>query len=159
MSAIETFTFTQEVKLADADGVAISEGSVLVNIKDGDRGVVVKVGRKGAYSNLLMFSIGDIAIQKGPGITRVTNCYGGWRHIPKKDQTYQERLLSWLQTPYEHDEYHNVSRGEGCAISGIMALLPDEIVDWDYGPFPDRIEDALRFLAEHLEEIQTKKEK
>jgi hypothetical protein len=34
-----------------------------------------------------------------------------------------------------------------------MALLPDDVVDWTYGPFPDCLEDALGYLVEHLSNI------
>lgn len=42
------------------------------------------------------------------------------------------------------------------AIDGIMSLLPEDIVDWESGPWPDKIEDALGFLAEHLKELKSK---
>ena len=44
-----------------------------------------------------------------------------------------------------HDRGRQVDRR-----SRNMSLLPNDIVDWDYGPHPDRLEDALRFLMEHL---------
>lgn len=37
-----------------------------------------------------------------------------------------------------------------------MALLPPEIVDWENGPWPDDIEQALHFLQQHLTELAEK---
>lgn len=145
----EVFTFTKEVPCADADGVPIREGSVLVHVTEGERGVVVAIKRAGDIGTPFD-AVGDIHIKTSPGCTRCTNCYSSWRHIPHNDQTYEERLQSWLRKPYEHDEDRQISRDEGLAIDGIMALLPDDIVDWETGPWPDKIEDALEFLVEHL---------
>lgn len=146
----ETFTFTKEVACADADGEPIREGSVLRHIEDNDRGVVMRISRVGMQSVSPIDQVGDIHIQTSPGCHRCTNNYFKWRHIPHNEQTYEERFLSWLHRPYEHDSEKSVSKDEGAAIDGIMALLPDDVVDWDYGPFPDRLEDALRFLMQHL---------
>lgn len=150
MSAeVETVTFTKVVPIVDADGRPIREGSVLREISDGYRGVVVQIVRSGQPGP--MFSgLGDIVISKSPGTSRVTNRYSQWQHIPHNDQTYHERFVSWLHRPYFHDGHNGISKDEGQAIDGIMSLLPDDVVDWDYGPTPDRLEDALKFLAAHL---------
>lgn len=148
---IETVTFTKVVPLADADGRAIREGSVLREINDGEQGVVTWIGRAGGPSGPAMASVGDIAVQKSSRVTRVTNRYSQWRHVSHIEQSYAERYLSWMHRPHDHDEDGDISKDEAMAIDGIMALLPDDIVDWDYGPHPDRLEDALRFLADHLQ--------
>ena len=155
---VETFTFTKEVPCADADGKPIKEGSVLVNVKDNARGIVIAIGRKGDISHLPMFSVGDLAIRisGSHGTTRITNKYSEWRHIPHNMQTYRERYEVWLHTKYEHDEDRGVSRDEGLAINGIMALLPDDTVNWEWGPWPDKLEDALSFLVEHMSLVKTK---
>lgn len=146
----ETVIFTKEVKLVDADGVPIREGSVLQEITDGDRGVVVRIVRKGDRGTWLD-SIGDINISTGPGTTRVTNRYDQWRHIPHNNQTYEERLASWLKQPFYFDpEYSQVSEDEAKAVSGIMAMLPDDIINDDFDSPPTRLEDALYILARHL---------
>lgn len=158
---VETFTFIKEVPCADIDGVPIKEGSVLKNVKDGERGIVTIIGRKGTISGLPMFCVGDLAIcnSRFPGTTRCTNKYSEWRHIPHNEQTYEERYQHWLREKYDHEECRNISKDEGLAIDGIMALLPDNIVDWDRGPFPDKFEAALNFLVEHMTELKTNKEK
>lgn len=144
-----TFVTRKEVPIADADGVRICEGSVLREINDGERGVVTRVVRAGDKGTVLD-AVGDLNIYMRPGCTRVTNRYNQWRHIPHNEQTYDERFTSWLQTPHHHDpDYASVSKDESIACAGIMAILPDDIVS-DYGPFPDRIENALRYLVQHL---------
>jgi len=148
-----TYTVTREIK--DAGGVPIREGSVLINLKDGGRGVVTQIVRLGDRVHLLG-QVGDVMIQTSPGCSRGTNQYDRWQHIPHNEQTYNERYLSWLKRgKYEHDEDREASYDEGLAIDGIMALLPDDTVDWDHGPWPDRIEDALRFLVNKLNEVST----
>jgi len=99
------------VPLVDADGVPIREGSVLLNIKDGERGVVVTVVRPGGtyWGAGLPPCVGDIHIRLQPSVKRITNIYGEWRHVARADQTYTERLLSWQATPaLEHDEFRGV---------------------------------------------------
>ena len=153
---IETFKFTKEVPCVDADGKPIKEGSVLVNIKDNERGIVTTIGRKGTVTSLPMFAVGDLAISISHGTTRCTNKYSEWRHIPHNDQTYKERYQVWLKQPYDHENDRGISKDEGLAIDGIMALLPDDTVNWDHGPWPDRFEDALSFLVEHMNELKEK---
>lgn len=147
---METFKFVKEVPLADADGIAIAEGSVLRHVEDGTRGVVTWVGRAGApRDGPALSAVGDIGIYLRAGSTRVTNKYHTWRHIPHDEQTYAERLVAWEQKHYKPDPEREDSR----AIDGIMSLLPSDAVDWDYGPHPDTLEDALRFLTAHLTQI------
>jgi hypothetical protein len=151
----ETVTFSKEVPLTDVVGISIKLGSVLQEITDGERGVVVRIVRTGEMGTVLD-CVGDVHIKTGRGTTRVTNRYAQWRHIQNNAQTYEERFESWLKQPYEHDEFKQISKDEGLAVDGIMSLLPDDAVDWDYGPFPDSIETALRLLVNHLT-TQTKK--
>lgn len=146
----ETVTFTQTVKIEDADGVAIHEGSVLEEITDGERGVVLQIGREGERGPMMM-CVGDLRIRTTGTSQRITNRYSAWRHIPKERQTYQERLDSWLHTSDNVPDYcPGESRDEKIAISGIMAILPEDIVDWDYDSGPYSIEDALGYLVKHL---------
>ena len=148
---IETVTFQKVVKIADADGRAIREGSVIREINDGVQGVVTWIGREGDRDGPVMACVGDLAVHLPNRSVRVTNRYSQWRHVPHDEQSYEERFLSWMQRVYEHDDDRDISKDEGMAIDGIMALLPDDTVDWEYGPLPDRLEDALRFLVDHLE--------
>lgn len=153
----DTITVTKVIPIADADGVAIRIGSVLREINDGCRGIVVKsmkVGDRGTVFD----QAGDLHIWQGPGSIRVTNRYNQWRHIPNNEQTYKERYVSWLRTP--HNEYlsmlaygETLSKDTRVAIAGIMALLPSDAVDWESGPWPDTIEQALAFMQEHLTKI------
>lgn len=150
--------YTKVIPLCDSKGRDIQKGSVLENVKDKGRGVVTHIYKLGDRSVLGLACEGDISIRTSAGTSRITNQYSQWRHIPPAEQTYEERFHSWLSRPYEHDEFKQCSQDEGAAIDGIMALLPPDIVNWEYGPWPDRIEDALRFLLGHLQEItnQTK---
>lgn len=152
MQTAETFTFTQKVTCADADGVAIREGSVLKEINDGERGVVTRIVRASDTVAPMAACIGDIviSISGNPSTKRVTNRYAQWRHIPHNDQTYSERFLSWMQKPFVHDEDSRISRDQQLAIDGILNLLPDDVVDWTFGLCPDRLQDALHYLVEHL---------
>lgn len=84
------------------------------------------------------------------GVSRVTNRYGAWRHVPRNKQTYRERFLVWCMTPFDPDKDSEIPEDEQKAANAIMALLPDDVVDWDWGPWPDRLDDALDFLVEHL---------
>lgn len=145
----ETATFTTVVPIADVNGNPIREGSVLREINDGERGVVVRIVRPGDMGSAFD-SAGDLHIRTGRGTTRVTNRYSQWAHIPHNDQTYEERLHAWLKTPYEHCQFRCKSKDEDIAIDGIMALLPDDAVDYDYDSGPHSIEDALGYLVAHL---------
>lgn len=146
----ETVIFTKIVPLSDADGKPICEGSVLKHTEDGERGVVVRIVRPTDATAPMFSQVGDVLIQTAVGCQRGTNNYGKWRHIPHNEQTPRERFDSWMCRKYDHDEDRGISEDAGLAIDGIMALLPDNIVDWEYGPWPDSIEDALRFLVAHL---------
>lgn len=152
----EMVQFIQQVPMADADGVPIREGSVLREIEKETRGVVTWIGRKDSAYFMPLARVGDIGIGLESGITRVTNRYSAWRHIPHNEQTYEERLLAWNQSKRE-SHHESISRDESIAIQGIMNLLPDDAVDWDNGPWPDTLDDALAFLSAHLTELATAK--
>lgn len=151
MNEVETFTVTVEVKLADIDGQPIREGSVLQEVGGRDVGVVVRIIRKTDTHGPMASAVGDMLISMGHGVTRVTNRYKNWRHVPHDDQSYDHRLQSWMHQKYEHDEDRSISRDEGLAIDGIMNLLPSTLVNWEMGPWPDSLEDALNFLSEFLQ--------
>lgn len=156
-SSPETFLFTQQIACADADNAPIREGSVLREIKDGERGVVTRIVRASDTVAPFASCIGDlvISISGHPSIKRVTNRYSQWKHIPQEQQTYEERFLSWMHRPFEHDPDKSISQDEQLAVNGIMALLPRDIVNSEYGPWPDHLEDALRFLTYHLTVISS----
>jgi hypothetical protein len=148
----ETVTFSKTIAIADADGVPICVGSVLRKLEDGDRGVVIRITRAGMLPSSPFDAIGDMHVRKSAGVTRCSNQYATWRHIPHNEQTYEERYWSWYYRPETVDTemLGSVSKDEARACSAIMALLPEGIVDYDYGPFPDRLEDALKYLVDHL---------
>ena len=158
MMECETVTFTKEVKIADADGKPIREGSVLREINDGTIGVVTKIVRVGDRVPIMSLC-GDLHIKTGPGSLRVTNRYNQWCHVPRKDQTYFQRLEAWIIRPYERTfcPSESISDEEAIAVDGIMNMLPADPVDWENGPWPDRLEDALKFLVDHLEDLSSKK--
>jgi len=148
-------TVLAEIPIVDADGVAILVGSVLERVDGTDRGVVTQIVLPGALIRCVLIPvIGDLEIETSPSCRRITNQWAKWRHIPKERQTYRERFRSWQLTPYEHDDNNGKrSSDEGLAIDGILALLPPDAVDWDYGPWPDSIEEALGFLETHLTQL------
>jgi hypothetical protein len=150
----EMFAFAggKQVRLADVDGRAIRLGTVLRHIEDGARGVVVAIKRAGDVGSVLD-CVGDIHVQVSPGGIRCTNMYASWRRIPRNEQTYDERLLSWLMRPHKFDGELIMDKSESLAVDGIMALLPDDAVNWERGPFPDSLENALRFLVGHLSKM------
>lgn len=150
----ETVEFIKVVPIVDCKGKPIREGSVLREINDGERGVVGRIIRKGDYGTAFD-AVGDIQIISSSIGVRVTNRYNQWQHIPKDEQTHEERYLSWLKTPLDYNGARLIY-GEGLtddqikAIDGIMALLPSDIVSWENGPWPDSIEQALAFLKDYL---------
>lgn len=158
---IETFKFTKEVQLVDCDGVPIREGSVLQNVKDGDRGVVTNVIREGDKGVPGLDAVGDLCIASGPGSTRHTNKYSEWKHVPHNAQTYSERRLSWTNTKktYEPEYCGSDSQDEWLACSGIMALLPDNVVDETFDSYPEHLGEALLYLERHLSELAHAKRK
>lgn len=141
--------------ILDVCGKHINVGDVLQSIDDNEQGVVVRISKVGDMAVTPIDQVGDLHISISPGCTRVTNRYNRFRHVPRAQQSYQERYLSWLHDKnafsyngLEDDE--RKSDDEKKAITGIMALLPDDVVDWESGPWPDSIESALNFLVEHL---------
>ena len=129
-----------------ADGFKIGIGSVLRRVGEPEtRGVVVNTIHAGQnVSAVLMPVEGDVHIQlsgTGGSVTRVTNKHLEWEHIPRAEQTYTERYLSWVVSPWQDQE----DRGA----DGILALLPDVAEQWDY----QTLEDALRTIAQHMDEL------
>jgi hypothetical protein len=55
--------------------------------------------------------------------------------------------------PYLYDEFRTISKEEGRAVDGIIELLPDDFIDWDY-EWVDSLDDALRVLVRHLSNIK-----
>ena len=140
-------------RIETAKGVSIREGDVLKRVDEDIVGVVLSIRMKGDRGTVFE-CVGDIILDITPGWTRrVTNQYDKWEHVPHDEQTYRQRRKAWSASYYDHDEDVCKSRGEGLAINGIMALLPDDIVDAETGPWPDSLEDALNFLTDHLENI------
>ena len=151
-----TYQTTKTVEIVAADGRPIFKGDVLRNTLDGVSGVVVEIALPGEFCMRafpLGAVIGELAIRTGAGSTRITNCHDEWVHVPREEQTYEQRLMAWLHVPYEHDEGRDASRDEGLAIDAILALLPTDPVDWEGGSWPGRLDDALSFLVDHLTEL------
>lgn len=147
----EAETVTRVVRIADADGRPIREGSVLQEVKGTTRGVVSRIVRKDDTSFPFAACVGDVVLQTSCAAAQhFTSRYEAYRHVPKDKQTYLERYLSWLcSTP------KRTPTDEACAYqTGILALLPDSVVDWDGDRFPDTPENVLWYLAEHLEKLQ-----
>ncbi len=132
-----------------ADGLPVRVGDVLRHLSDGSTGVVVAL--PGDDVSLPLPAVAnEMVVSTSPGCTRYTTFLDAWVHIPRDQQTYAQRLQSWQVRPYQHDDARGISYIEGLAIDAIMALLPSDPVDWENGPWPDRFDDALQFLVEHL---------
>ena len=147
-----TFTTTKTVNIADADGKAIHEGSVLQDIATGEIGVVMTIFRAGQkYYQFGPICVGDLEIRLGPGCTRITNRYAAFRHVADEKQTYELRYLSWLHT-LGSDDYlsESLSAHEQKAITGILALLPPRAFNPN-GDWPCSLEEALALFARHLD--------
>lgn len=139
-----------------ASGKPIRLGDTLECFSDGERGTVVNIVRDGDLGMPGLTQVGDLHIQTAPGCTRVTNQYVKWRHVPRDEQTYAQRYAAWFHDPWALDynclaDDETKSIHEKKAISGIMALLPEDVVCWETGPWPDSLEAALKFLVDHLE--------
>lgn len=153
MSAPITFERIVKVELVDADKTPIQLGSVIQRIDDPDsRGVVTRIALPGMIG-MAMECLGDVHVRTGPGTSRVTNKYDQWRHIPHDEQTYEERYYSWLYGEFWHDEYSQLSKDEQFAMSGVIALLPENAIDWTY-EYPNSIDDVLKYLMKHLMELK-----
>jgi hypothetical protein len=104
-------------------------------------------------------AIGDINIKISRGTTRVTNIYSDWRIIPREEQTYEERYYSWFhRVGWDPELYSSddVSSDEAFAINGIMSLFPVDPVDGTWDTPVNYLSDAIRYLAEHLDDLQRK---
>lgn len=152
----ETVDLIVTRRIEDVDGEPIHKGSVLRHLKDGVTGVVTRIIKEGDFA-LGIYAVGDLEISTGAGTKRISNMYRNWRHLPRDGQTYVQRLESWSYLLYDHDEDRDISKDEGLAIDGVMALLPEDMVDWVNGPWPDTIDGALGFLAHHLDELRNQK--
>lgn len=158
----EVITFTKTVAIADVDGRPIREGSVLKHVKEPVVGVVNHIVRPSDRRAPMFSAVGDLHIRHTSYCTRVTNRYTDWKHVPTEEQTYRQRYLSWLLTkadPEDHDaESSRMTEDQARAVAGIMALLPDDAVDWTYGPTPDTVKDALDILSRHLAKLSKQEE-
>lgn len=153
LSGIAFESFTKEINIADADGKTIVEGSVLKRIDDGTTGVVKMIIREGDRASRFT-CVGDLIIQTSPGVEIVTNYYDQWRHVPRVEQTYRQRYESWRHSTADNPfESEDNTKEENNAVFGLMSLFPTDPVDWEYGPWPDSFESALKFMAEHLESL------
>lgn len=158
MSKPITFEVKKTIEIIDADKAPILKGSVLQHIEDKNcRGVVTRIALPGMLGYVAE-CVGDIHVRTGPGCARVSSKYHAWRHIPHDDQTYEERYLSWLYSEFWHDEHLTISKDEQFAMSGIMALLPENAIKWETH-YPSDFQDTLEYLMKHLMELKEKADK
>jgi hypothetical protein len=157
---------TIEKPLVSASGKPIQIGDILRHEDGRSQGVVTWIGfpdaKLGAFGAPALARIGDIEVKESDGTSRISNQYEKWSHVPRGETTYWQRLKSWVVRPFHYEEpdedvqeCNRISKGEALACDGIMALLPNDPVDWEYGDWPDRIEVAFGYLLSHLEEITT----
>lgn len=150
----ETVTFVTKtvVEIADSDGIPISEGSVLRDIASGETGVVSKVVREGdRLTCVVPPCVGDLMIIMSRSCTRVTNRYKQFKHVPREEQTYMQRCMAWFHTKGSEDYASDrISADAQEAITGILALMPDDGLASPFADWPETIPDALELLAAHL---------
>ncbi|WP_309386065.1 hypothetical protein [Cerasicoccus frondis] len=157
-----TFIEKKVVPIADCDGQPIRLGDVLRCIDEGSKDVGVVFGivnkdDKSSYGRHAVGPIahGDLILRTSHCSTRVTNRYAQWKHVERNDQTYWQRRQSWLAKPFQFDEYGpSNTELEQYAIEAIMALLPEDTVNYEYDSGPNNVDDAIYYLAEHLGELK-----
>lgn len=142
-------------EMRDALGNPISLGSVIRHVEETDtQGVVVHIVSKTGVNAHPITVDGDLIIQLSNERygTRVSRNYRMWVLVPHENQTFAERYLAWTKTrgKYYPSGSDRISNTEKRAISGIMSLLPEDVVNWEEGPWPDTLDDALRFMADYL---------
>lgn len=150
----ETVTFVTKtvVDIVDVDGTPIREGSILRDTQSGETGVVSRIMRDGERVMCVgPVCVGDLQIVMSPSCVRVSNRYKQFRHVKREEQTYTQRFLSWFHTKgsevYASDR---LSADVQEAITGILALMPDDGLDSPFADWPSSIPDALELLAAHL---------
>lgn len=154
-----------KIEPKDANGRLILKGSVLKRIdsnEDIDRGVVTSIKQPGEAMSIF-YAPGDLIIchTKGYG-HKVSSMYDQWVHIPKKEQTLSEKLLSWFCTPCDYKQTCDImnynSPDEAMAIDAIMNLCSNghDTIDPFYEGV-DSLEDALNVLVRDLEKNYKRK--
>ncbi len=150
-----TFEQTIKIEIVDADKTPIHLGSVIQRIDEPEcRGVVTRINLPGAKGlNITTGSVGDIYVRTNSYSGRFSNQYNKWRHIPQKEQTHEERYYSWLYGEFWHDTDSQISKDEQFAMSGIIALLPENFIKWETN-YPMDIQDTLHYLMKYLTELK-----
>ena len=143
------------MNIVSATGKPIKVGDVLRSIEDNTTGVVARIVKAGEIGSFFD-QVGDLHIKISPGSYKISNRYSFWKHVPRAEQTFEQRFLSWLydKNVYDYNDLlsdNSQTDDSRKAISGIMALLPEDTVNWEDGPWPGSIEQALRFLVEFFE--------
>ena len=126
----------------------------MMNLKTGEVGMVRRIIRFGDQGSLLS-QVGDLDLDMQNSVVRTTNKYDEWVHVAHDDQTCVQRLESWKLKPYEDDATFgaaNLDAGLRQAIDGMLNLLPNSVVDWRDGPWPDTLNEMLGMLAEYIDE-------
>lgn len=142
-----------------AHGQYLQQGNVVRKIK-GDKqdrvtGIIMRTLKPGDKGNVFQM-VGDIEIYISQGVTRITNKYSEWEHVPKEEQTFFQRYMSWLYTPGEKPEYEeHMSDDEWMCYRGIVDILPEETVDWDNNP-PSNFTEVFRILAQYMDTLKDK---
>lgn len=145
---------SNKIEFKDADGKDIEIGSVLLNIYDKKRGVVIDlVDEKCKWIRYAAISpcFGDMRIKLGSGSYRVTNICSEWRHIHRDEQTYRERYESWVVRPHVYDDSKPVDKNTDLLISGICNILPQKYLDGYENMDIIEIEEVLSELVDYLE--------
>lgn len=161
MGDLTEVKFTKTVKIADVDDQQIRVGSVLKCIDENDdaEGVVVSIIDAEDKSSIPWnccgpIAHGDLFISTSSYSHRVTNRYSHWKHIPRKEQTYEQRFKSWCCEKFEYDEYGlGKSPEEQFAIEAILSIFPEDPIDWEHGEIPYNITEVMNYLVEHLEHL------
>lgn len=140
--------------ILDATGKKIEVGSVVESCYDdarlNTRGVVVLIA---SSAETLAFvgplTVGDLVIDIGNGVTRVSNYYSKWKVVPAECLTYDERYRSWKARAFAYDLACGMSLTEAILMDGLCALVP-EIAESMEEPGESRVFKVLELLQEHL---------
>lgn len=138
----------------DADGLPILPGNVMYRADDlTKRGVVTRVVRRAEECHGFM-GVGDMMLAEThhQGCSTVSSAHNKWRRVPREEWVPMECYMHWRHTPFCENGSERPAI-EQMATQGITALLPSDVIDWEYGPSPDLLEDALHYMARYLETL------
>lgn len=106
-----------------------------------DRGVIVRIWREGDRCfSVMPVRVGDLEIRTRSGCSTVSNRYSDWQHIPRNEQTLEERVrrVALRYDPYVRDDgFLPDDESLGGLLMVELADLSDEQYDNVFDPSGD----------------------